>query len=112
MFETGFDIPDPSQEMCFPPAKMMKLAHRLVSYGMDQELDACCEWLSRHRKPIIASDLRFVRRSVPSLKQQALEAFDRFGTEDNGIVGDMRDGSIIRIALEALPEDIPSVKGG
>ena len=84
----------------------------------DEELEACCEWLSTQSitdalcdydlKPI-ADDLRAARRpKPPSLKKQALEALDEaiFMADDDppeGICSDQAD--IIRRALEALPDD-------
>jgi hypothetical protein len=73
-----------------------------AQWGADQELEACCELMDR---AFMAgpSDLRAARRpKPPSLKKQALEAFKRFTSGNNGIVDDMRDGGIIRRALESI----------
>jgi hypothetical protein len=106
MHEAGFDVPDPDKEPAFPSSKYMKLASRLIQYGMDCELDACCEWMTRmgywgdDGKAIPA--LRAARRPKPlSLKEQALDelhiSFDR---------GYLKEGAAdtIRRALEQLPE--------
>jgi len=66
--------------------------------GADHELEACCEWLAKYRRPTLAADLKFVRRpKAPSLKEQALKILsqDEWSTEEEGI---------IRRALEALDD--------
>jgi hypothetical protein len=107
MHKAGFAIADPGDEMVFPESKFMKLASRLIQYGSDQELEACCEWIESelrgqlrpaHR---IAIDLRAARRpKPPSVKEQALEALEQ--VEANFNTGSF--GDTIRRALEALPE--------
>ena len=67
--------------------------------GADQELEDCCEWLDSATD---ARDLRIARRpKPPSLKEQALESLTKI--EDNKAT--YLDSSIIRRALEALPND-------
>jgi hypothetical protein len=80
MHESGFPVADPNDEMAFPQAKFMKLASRLIQYGADQELAACCEWVSKYLPylgdfPMPEDKLRAARRPEPprSLKEQALE---------------------------------------
>ena len=73
-----------------------------AQWGADQELEACCEWLDAGlRTPYVAIRLRSDRRSKPpSLKEQALAVLDD--------CSDRLDGAhenIIRLALEALPND-------
>jgi hypothetical protein len=68
-------------------------------WGADQELEACCEWLSVPC-PIYGRELRNARRpKPPSLKEQALEALD----EEHA---DMRiqNYKLIRSVLESLPD--------
>jgi len=86
--------------------RLMQLCKKSAQHGADQELEACCEWLKDFPHFIgIEEQLRAARRpKPPSLKKQALEAFERFTSGDNGIVDDMRDGSLIRAALEALDD--------
>ncbi len=73
-----------------------------AQWGADQELEACCEWLDDvgDLKP----QLRAARRpKPPSLKEQALEALKRYEAEE--WCEEMTfDSSIIRRAIEALPE--------
>ena len=76
--------------------------------GADQELEACVEWLGD--APVVYNDnndlhpgsyLRDDRRPKPSLKEQALALLDK--AEDPS--WDINDFSILRQALEALPND-------
>jgi hypothetical protein len=76
----------------------MKTVTELAQQIADQELEACCEWLAKYRRPTLAADLKFVRRpKPPSLKEQALKILsqDEWSTEEEGIV---------RRALEALDD--------
>ncbi len=71
-----------------------------AQWGADQELEACCGWLSNRSS--LTEALRIVRRpKSPSLKEQALKSLTRI--EDNKAT--YLDSSIIRSALEALPND-------
>jgi hypothetical protein len=77
------------------------VATEAARWGADQELDECCEWLAKYRKPILGDDLRYVRRTKPPrLREQALAAQQRMwdGTSNHD------DWNLIRRALEALPE--------
>ena len=72
--------------------------------GADQELEACCEWLSPNYSGI--EHLRKARRpKPPSLKEQAFDALDAYvyGNPDHG--DKQNTYNIIRRALEALPDD-------
>jgi hypothetical protein len=72
--------------------------------GADQELEACCEWNSWRYSKTIADQLRVARRpKPPSLKEQALNSLQKI--EDNDINATYLDSSIIRKALEALPNE-------
>ena len=85
------------------------IATQAAQWGADQELEACVEWLGD--APVVydnnnylhpGSYLRDARRSKPpSLKEQALALLDK--AEDPS--WDINDFSIIRQALEALPND-------
>ena len=77
--------------------------------GADQELEACCEWVSENvycNHPFSSHDLRAARRpQPPSLKEQALQAAQRFyanGHEDCNDEEVKDDFDIIRRALEQL----------
>jgi hypothetical protein len=86
-----------------PEINAYELARLAAEYGADQELEACCELMDRD---FMAgpSDLRAARRpKPPSLKEQALAALKRYEAEE--WCEEMTfDSSIIRRALEALPE--------
>jgi hypothetical protein len=80
------------------------IATRAAQWGADQELEACCEWVSKYLPylgdfPMPEDKLRAVRRpNPPSLKEQALEAQQRLMT------GAWRneDWQLISRALESL----------
>ena len=76
--------------------------------GADQELEACCEWfLKEGWNPEHPANLRAARRpKPPSLKEQALQAAQRFyanGHEDCNDEEVKDDFDVIRRALESLP---------
>ena len=78
------------------------LAIEAACWGADQELDACCTWLSDHGYIAADPELRTARRpKPPSLKEQALTALRQVGNceEIDNVTFDT-----IRRALEALPE--------
>ncbi len=87
----------------------LDLATRAAQWGADQELEACCEWVENecgnegwgfHTLP---AELRAARRpKPPSLKELALDLLDK--AEDPS--WDINDFSIVRRALEALPDSI------
>jgi hypothetical protein len=87
------------------------VAIEAARWGADQELEACCEWLreqlgeDRWEIPVC---LRTARRpKPPSLKEQALQAAQRFyanGHEDCNDEELKDDFDIIRRALESLPD--------
>ena len=78
----------------------MKTVTELAQQIADQELGACCTWLSDHGYIAADPKLRTARRpKPPSLKEQALGLLNE--------VGDLLDHEVatIRRALEALPND-------
>jgi hypothetical protein len=91
------------------PANLDYLATRAAQWGADQELEACCKWVSEYapRWPDgtrTEDELRDARRpNPPSLKEQALEALDHILSNSSTELG----ASTIRRALEALPDDSP-----
>lgn len=81
--------------------RLQYIATQSARWGADQELEACCEWVSQWRcmvggnRPEVG--LRASRRpKPPSLKEQALRILVENGTTLDG-----------RIELE--PEDIPII---
>ena len=80
------------------------LVDRAVRWGADQELEACCEWVSQFNYDDYSYQerLRAARRpEPPSLKEQALEAFAELRKDALPRLSDL---DTIRRALEALPE--------
>jgi hypothetical protein len=81
------------------------IATRAAQWGADHELEACCEWLSGCGCESYGRELRAARRpKPPSLKEQALALIDDC-TDPEGDYLDDNALSIIRRALEALPDD-------
>ena len=78
----------------------MDIATKAARWGADQELEACCEWVSNELSPDIVDMVRAARRpKPPSLKEQALDDL----TSAERLYP--ADWSSIRKALEALPND-------
>jgi hypothetical protein len=79
------------------------LIDRAAQWGADQELEACCEWMSNRSS--LTEQLRSARRpKPPSLKEQALDVLEglRISAKAMGVGF---DSETIRRALEALPDD-------
>lgn len=103
MFESGFAVPDPDNELAFPKSEYMKFASKLIRYAVDAELDACCEWLDDPDLNVDTYKLRAARRAQPqTLKKQALS--EVAAAVAGGNITPER-GATIRLALEALPND-------
>ena len=82
----------------------LHLTARAARWGADQELDACCDWMSECTVGC-PNELRTARRpKPPSLKRVALLQLDTLNA-DLGLEGKGVDLSQIRRALEALPDD-------
>jgi hypothetical protein len=78
---------------------------KAVQWGADQELDACCHYLTKAGLTGDACGLQLNRRpEPPSLKEQALLQLDTLNA-DLAMHGRVCDLSQIRRALEALPND-------
>ena len=81
------------------------LVTRAAQWGADQELEACCEWLAEETPISYINALRSARRpKPPSLKEQALDELDRIPTHDSEGRSVGADVSILRRALEQLPD--------
>jgi hypothetical protein len=86
----GFDVP-------LHPITL-RLVERAAQWGADQELEACCEWVTE-ATPWAAEKLRAARRpKPPSLKKQALGALDRMWNGGSTHA----DWELFRRALEQL----------
>ena len=72
-----------------------------AKWGADQELDACCDWMSECTVGC-TNELRAARRPKPqSLKEEALKALKH---AEEGWRPVPADCAIIRRALESLPD--------
>ena len=81
------------------------VATEAARWGADQELKACYEWVVRDWTDIQSADMLLAARrpKPPSLKEQALDAWDRLRNEAWCEEIDF-DLDFVRRALEALPE--------
>ena len=85
-------------------ASDLHIANEAAQWGADQELEACCDWMSECTVGC-SNELRAVRRPKPlSLKEQALAALNEADQGLNESEWRQRSGTIRR-ALEALPDD-------
>jgi hypothetical protein len=88
----------PGESTGFIAGEVARLAYQA---GADQELEKCCEALDNLNDGYWSGKLRAARRrKPPSLKEQALALLDK--AEDPS--WDINDFSIVRKALEQLPE--------
>lgn len=95
-------------EYCSKRADREALVAKIFQLGADQELEACCEWLTTTAmtKPWdtvaqLALELRAARRpKPPSLKEQALAVLDDASDRLDAV-----HENVLRRALEALPND-------
>jgi hypothetical protein len=85
--------------------RLKNVARQAYQAGADQELEACCEWLKLEGHEYEHEALLAARRpKPPSLKEQALMALED-GNTVPGASLTSNEVSIIRRALEALPDD-------
>ena len=83
------------------------IATQAAQWGADQELEACCEWVSpfSHDDCYYEDKLRTARRpKPPSLKEQALSELNLTADPDGAELS-RTQVELIRQALEALPND-------
>jgi len=102
-FKQAHESADPDNQLSYYDF----IATAASQWGADQELEACCEWLAKYRKPILAADLKYVRRpKPPSLKEQALKELAWVDEHlDMPLHNHCNAVHTIRLALEALPND-------
>jgi hypothetical protein len=91
-----------------PEISAYELVRLAAQYGADQELEACCEWVSQWRCLVGGSrpevGLRAARRpKLPSLKERSLQLLETYNT--SGVMLTAVQADTIRRALEALPDD-------
>ena len=99
-----------------PPELITKWAgsmcghYEAARWGSDQELEACCEYLTRCAawEPEDIQEMRDLRRpKPPSLKEQALQALEAADGADHPVVATVLTAdqhALIRTALESLPD--------
>ncbi len=96
----------PTESTGFIAGEVARLAYQT---GADQELEACCEFLGTNKEwntVGLLRELRAARRpKPPSLKEQALDELDRIPTHDSEGRSVGVDVSILRRALEQLPDN-------
>jgi len=82
----------------------LDLATRAAQWGADQELKACCDWLSVPC-PSYGRELRNARRpKPPSLKEQALQALSHLLDGAAHSMDTTEPADYIRRALEQLDD--------
>ena len=84
------------------------IARQAALWSADQELEACCEWVSpfSHDDCYYEDKLRNARRpKPPSLRKQAYDALDTYIYGEPDPKDKERTYNTIRRALEALPND-------
>ena len=80
-------------------ASDLHIATQAARWGADQEVGACCQWLSLNGYDLIAAKFRAARRpKPPSLKERALSELDAL--ENMGTC----NSDTIRRALEKLDD--------
>ena len=96
-----------ARENDYGPTCVYDIAIQAARWGADQELEACCEWLRRQNLVThcaLIPSLRAARRPKPlSLKEQALDAWDRLRNEAWCEEIDF-DLDFVRRALEQLDD--------
>jgi hypothetical protein len=85
---------------------MLDVINRAAQWGADTELEACCELTRDNDGYDAALGLRASRRpKPPSLKEQALEALERFSVHAHAYADEMMaDFDLISRALEQLDD--------
>ncbi len=80
------------------------IALEAAQWGADQELEACCEWLSNEIlcESNVHRFLRAARRKAPTLKEQALDVLETLFQRSFAVGEAERD--TIRRALEQLDD--------
>ena len=83
-----------------PGEAAIEIVIQAARWGADQELDACCKWLSSETSDSYLKALRAYRRpKPPSLKEQALAALNVI---EDKMLGPTTEEKLIRKALEQL----------
>jgi hypothetical protein len=93
---------------------MQNFAKKLYAAGADAELEACVEWLGD--APVVWKNddeihpgfyLRMARRPKSTIKKQAIKTLEKLSKDEYPCsYQDDADWTIIRKALETLPDDV------
>jgi type II secretory pathway component PulL len=85
--------------------RLDSVINQCATWAADQELEACCSEVAWLESTSMAKKIRDRRRpKPPSLKEQALEAWE-IANQSWTTISDKEVAIIIRRALEALPND-------
>jgi hypothetical protein len=96
--------PELVQQWASESLATQNLCNRAAQWGADQELKACCKWTTANFGELPGQNLYLFRRpKPPSLKEQACELLECYGTSGVKLTADQCN--TIRRALEALPND-------
>lgn len=91
MCEAGFNVPDPEIEPAFPHSRMMKLAHRLVSHGVD-----CARAALNQPDPVGPTDEEIKRW------HSRCADLTTIGAEEHYWAFDVQDDTVLAIVHAAL----------
>ena len=81
------------------------VAAQAAQWGANQELEACCMWITREKSVLMAEELGIARRpKPPSLKEQALSLIPEVCGLPMMRTYSPDELLVLRRALEALPE--------
>ena len=100
LVEDWIEIAKPLPQRPPNPGELATLAAR---WGADQELEACCEWISKQDWTWTKAQLVAARRPKPPSLEE--EAIDTLHLIRDHLPADMYEKSfLIRRALESLPD--------
>ena len=98
LIEDWIEIAKPLPQQPPNPNKLATLAAR---WGANQEVEACCQWLSLKGYDLVAAKFRDARCPKPlSLKEQALATLAEL---EEGFDPNLEDLRLLRRALDSLP---------
>jgi len=108
--EPGFSALSPCEMVTLTNTKLQDIATHAAQWGADRQLEADAEWLDQNSldashltiTPTGKGLVEAMRPKPPTLKEQALDLLDK--AEDPS--WDINDFSIVRRALEQLPDSI------
>jgi hypothetical protein len=93
--------------MAYGPDLSIFISEKAARWGADQELEACCEYLTRCAawEPEDVQEMRdFLYREPPSLKKQELAVLDK--SEDTSLMSNQYPVTVLSDLIEQLESDI------